>query len=97
MTQGSNPGPLHCRQILYQLYTREAQEYWRGGSLFLLQGIFMTQELNQGLLHCRRIFYQLIYQGSPKMCRPLYLMTLLCFSIDSDGVCLVMQFNQDTL
>ena len=27
-TQGSNPGLLHCGQILYQLSTREAQEYW---------------------------------------------------------------------
>ena len=29
-TQGSNPGLLHCRQILYHLSTREAQEYWSG-------------------------------------------------------------------
>ena len=29
-TQGSNPGPLHCRWILYQLRTREVQEYWNG-------------------------------------------------------------------
>ena len=34
-TQGLNPGFLHCRQILYQLATREAQEYWIG-SLSLL-------------------------------------------------------------
>jgi len=27
-TQGSNPGLLHCRRILYQLSHREAQEYW---------------------------------------------------------------------
>ena len=27
-TQGSNPDLLHCRWILYQLATREAQEYW---------------------------------------------------------------------
>ena len=26
-TQGTNPGLLHCGQILYQLSTREAQEY----------------------------------------------------------------------
>ena len=57
---------------------REAHQYWSGSpSPFLLQGIFPTQELNQDLLHCRRILYQLSYQGSPKMCRPLYLMTLL--------------------
>ena len=29
-TQGSNPGLLHCGQILYQLSQREAQEYWQG-------------------------------------------------------------------
>ena len=29
-TQGSNSGLLHCRQILYQLTHREAQEYWSG-------------------------------------------------------------------
>ena len=34
-----------------------------GGSLSLLQGIFLTQELNWGLLHCGRILYQLNYQG----------------------------------
>ena len=37
----------------------------RGGSLSLLQGIFLTQESNWGLLHCRWILYQLSYQGSP--------------------------------
>ena len=36
-----------------------------GGSLSLLQGIFLTQESNQGLLHCRQILYQLSYQRSP--------------------------------
>ena len=29
-TQGSNPGLLHCRQILYHLSHREAQEHWSG-------------------------------------------------------------------
>ena len=29
-TQGLNPGLLHCRQILYQLSPREAQEYRNG-------------------------------------------------------------------
>ena len=29
-TQGSNPDFPHCRQILYQLSYREAQEYWSG-------------------------------------------------------------------
>ena len=30
LTQESNPGLPHCRQILYQLSTKEVQEYWRG-------------------------------------------------------------------
>ena len=29
-TQKLKPGLLHCRQILYQLSHREAQEYWSG-------------------------------------------------------------------
>ena len=29
-TQGSNPGLQYCRQILYLLSHREAQEYWSG-------------------------------------------------------------------
>ena len=37
-----------------------------GGSLSLLQGIFLTQGLNPGLSHCRRILYQLSHKGSPR-------------------------------
>ena len=63
-TQGSNPGLLHCRWILYQLSHR-----WSPGilkcSLSLLQRIFLTQELNWSLLRCRQILYQLSSQGSP--------------------------------
>ena len=59
--QGSNPGLLHCRQILYQLQGKPKNT--GVGSLSLLQGIFPTQELNWGFLHCRRILYQL--RGKP--------------------------------
>ena len=69
--QGLNPGLQHCRQILYQLSHREAQEYW-SSSLSLLQQIFLTQESNQGLLHCRKILYQLSYQGSPNRVSGMY-------------------------
>ena len=55
-TQGSNPGLLHRRWILYYLSHQE--------SLSLLQGIFPTQESSLSLLHCRWILYQLTYQGS---------------------------------
>ena len=63
-TQASNPGLLHCRQILYRL-SQGKPKNTGVDSFFLLQGIFLTQELNWGLLHCRRILYQLNYQGSP--------------------------------
>ena len=32
-TQGSNPGILHCRRILYQLSHKGSQEYWSGWSI----------------------------------------------------------------
>ena len=64
-TQGSNPGLLHCRWILYQLSHKGSGRILQlFGSLFLLQGIFLTQESNRGFLHCRWILYQLSYQGS---------------------------------
>ena len=71
--QGLDPVLQHCRQILYQLSHREAQEYW-SSSLSFLQQIFLTQELNQGLLHCRQILYQLSYQGSPNRVSGMYKM-----------------------
>ena len=64
--QGSNPGFLHCRWVLYQEPPGKPKNTGMG-SLSLLQGIFPTQELNQGFLHCRWIFYQLSYEGSPQI------------------------------
>ena len=44
-TQGSNPGLLHCRQILYQLsHQGETQEYTGVGSLSFLWQMSLTQE-----------------------------------------------------
>ena len=63
--QGSNPGLMHCRCILYQLSHQGSPKILGVGSLSLLQDIFLTQESNQGLLHCRRSLYQLSYQKSP--------------------------------
>ena len=63
-TQGSNPGPLHCRGILYQLSYQGKPKNTGVGSLFFLTQIFLTQESNHGLPHCRWILYQLSYQGS---------------------------------
>ena len=65
-TQGSNPGLLHCRQILYCLSHQGSPRIQTGvGSMSLLQGIFPTQELNWGVLHWRWFLYQLSYQESP--------------------------------
>ena len=63
-TQGSNPGLMHCRQILNQLSHKVKPKNTGVGSLSLLQAIFPTQELNLGLLHCMWILYQLSCQGS---------------------------------
>ena len=96
-TQGSNPGLLHCRQILYQLShkgtprklkwkkKRKRKLEWS----LSLQQIFPIQELNRGLLYCR-ILYQLSYQGSPKgkllkrvdICK--YLIYSLCCTAEAD-------------
>ena len=64
-TQGLNPGPPHCRRILYHLSHKGNPRILEWVAYPLLQGI-LTQESNQGLLHCRQILYQLSYQGSPK-------------------------------
>ena len=55
-TQGSNPGLLHCRQILYQLSQREAQEYWSGWAIPSPADL-PNSGIELGLLHCRLILY----------------------------------------
>ena len=63
LTQGSHPGHLHCRWILYHLATREPKNTGVG-SLSLLQGLFLTQESTWGLLHCGRVLHQLSHQSA---------------------------------
>ena len=63
LTQGSHPGHLHCRWILYHLATREPKSTGVG-SLSLLQGIFRTRESTWGHLRCRRVLHQLSHQGA---------------------------------
>ena len=65
-TQGSNPGLLHCRWILYQLSHKGSPRILEWVAYPFLQCIFPTQESNRGLLHYRWILYQLSYRGSPK-------------------------------
>ena len=62
-TQGSNPGLLQCRRILYQLSHKGSPRILQWVAYPFLQGIFLTHEWNQGLLHCRQILYQLSCQG----------------------------------
>ena len=64
-TQGSNPGLLHCRWILYQLSHQGSPRILEWVSLSNLQGIFLTQESNRGLLHRRQTLYYLSYHGQP--------------------------------
>ena len=66
LTQGLNPGVLNCRQILYQLATKEAQEDWSGQPIPSPADLPKTG-IQQGLLHCRWNLYQLSYQGSTLM------------------------------
>ena len=55
-TQGSNPGLLSCRQILYHL-NQHGNPITGVDSLSFLQGIFLAQESNQCFLPCRQILY----------------------------------------
>ena len=55
-----------CRQILYWLSHREAQDNWTGyPDPSAADQDFLTQESNWALLQCRRIHHELRYQGSP--------------------------------
>ena len=63
-TQGSNPGLLHCRWILYQLSPKRSPRILEWAAYPFPSG--SSRPRNQmGLLHCRWILYQLHYQESP--------------------------------
>ena len=53
-----------------------------GGSLSLLQGIFLTQESNWGLMYYRKILYQLSYQGLLLHIFKFNLQNVLCIFYD---------------
>ena len=107
-TQGSNPGLLHCRRILFPFEPPGKPKNTTVGSLSLLQGIFPAQELNWGLLHCRQILYQLSYQGSTytvpsilffiysQFYLPLSLLTLLYLFPFPDGTTYVHNHEKHT-
>ena len=64
-TQGSNPGLLHCRQILYRLRHQGSPRILEWVAYPFSKGSSRPRNQNQ-ILHCRQILYQLSYQGSPK-------------------------------
>ena len=66
--------PAEYHHFHYKAVRQEHHSPWNypcqntgGGSLSLLQWIFLTQQSNQGALHCRRILYQLSHRGSPRI------------------------------
>ena len=63
--QGSNPGLLHCRRILYSLNHQGSPGILEWVADPFSRGSSPTQESNRGLLHCRWILYQLSYKRSP--------------------------------
>ena len=63
LTQGSNPGLLHYRHILYQLSHQGSPRILEWVAYPFSSGS-SHQESAWSLLHCRWILYQLSYQGS---------------------------------
>ena len=62
-TQGSHPGFLHCRCILYQLSQKGSPRKLEWVAHPFSKGIFLTQQSNPGgLLQYRQILSQLSYQ-----------------------------------
>ena len=44
-----------------------------------LQRIFLTQGSNLGLLHCGQILYHMSHQGSPEMCKGIFIKNITQF------------------
>ena len=58
-TQGSNPGLLHCRQILYQLSHKGSPRILERVAYPFSSGSSQPRNWTWVLLHCRWIIYQL--------------------------------------
>ena len=72
-TQGSSPGLLHCRQILYQLSHQGSPRILEWVACPFSKGSFRRRDPTPGLPHYRGILYQLRYQGSPSFLKPLHI------------------------
>ena len=66
-TQGSNPGLLHCRWILYQLSHRGSPRILECVAYPFSHGSSWPRSWTWAYLHCRQIDYQLSYQGSSSL------------------------------
>ena len=64
-TQGSNPGLLHWRWILYQLSHQQSARILEWVAYPFSSEFSQPRNSNQGLLHCRWIPNQLSSQGRP--------------------------------
>ena len=63
-TQGSNPGLLHCGQILYQLSHKGSPRILEWVAYLFSKGSSWPRN-QTSLLDCRQILYQLSHEGSP--------------------------------
>ena len=76
-TQGSNPGLLHCRWILYQLSPKRSPRILEWVA-YPFPGDPPHPGIEPGYPALQQILYQLSYQGSPLY--PLLLLLLSHFS-----------------
>ena len=65
--QGSNPGLLYCRQILYRLCHQGSPRILEWVVYPFSRGSSQPRNQTQGLLHCRQILYHLNHQGNPRI------------------------------
>ena len=79
-TQGSNPGLLHYRWILYQLSHKGSPRILKWVAYHFSSGTSWPRKSNWGLLPCRQILYQLSYESSPASHKML-LTTISLFSL----------------
>ena len=67
-TQGSNPGLMHCRQILYQLSHEGSPRTLEWVAFPFSRGSSEPRDQTQvSSIHCRWILYQLSHKGSPRI------------------------------
>ena len=66
-TQGSNPGLLHCRRILYCLSHQGSLRILEWVAFPFSRGSSQLRDRTQVSRHCRWVLYQLNHKGSPRI------------------------------